>query len=131
MTGFIKYITAREVADFVYGSPQGQSLPRGWELDSTFNPDGLILGTGISGELNLGSGFYAYALKPTAANISVPNTRILAFRGTEFTLSTISDLYADADSIGGAQFTDAARVVNQWLAENLVNQNHIDGGGVG
>lgn len=120
MSGFISYSLAREVAERVY---QGRvSVPGGWELDESFNADGRL--RGAPGEADLANGFYAYALKPAAGNLAVsPNTRILAFRGSEGSDNGIADLrdwYNNLNSIGRDQFDQAQAEVNRWLAANLV-----------
>jgi hypothetical protein len=118
------------VAELVYTGKV--AIPDGWVIDGSFNqvavqnPDGTT--TIIeNGELSLANGFYAYALKPSTSNTSVPaDTRVLAFRGTEFTLATITDLYGDADSIGASQFGAAASTVNQWVAQQLIDGNNVE-----
>ena len=86
MSGFISYAIGREVAEDVYLGKL--SIPTGWEIDTSLNADSS------PGEVFRANGFYAYALKPSASNTSVSaDTRVLAFRGTEFTLATINDLY--------------------------------------
>ncbi|MGN2393206.1 hypothetical protein ACTFO6_17155, partial [Pelomicrobium sp. G1] len=97
------------------------SIPVGWELDTSFNSLGV---NGFPGELDLANGLYAYALKPASDNTAVaPNTRILAFRGTEGSQDGIPDLrdwYNNLNSIGRDQFDGAQAEVNRWLAASLV-----------
>ena len=123
MTAFIEYAVGREVADLVY---RGRgSRPFGWEIDTALNKDGVL--AGLPGEINLPNGLYAYALKPIPSNTSVDaNVRILAFRGTELTLTKFKDLYTDFTDIGKTQFGSASQVVNQWLAQNLVDGNRVE-----
>lgn len=123
MSRLIEYSLAREVAARVYSG--SLSIPAGWELDTSFNPNAVTDGTGVPGELKLGSGFYAYALRLTVANTSgAQNARILAIRGTE--RRRASDLYADVSDIGKSQFGGASPVINSWLAANLVAGRNIE-----
>lgn len=119
MTSFIDYATAREVAEEVYLKSMLR-FPSGWEFDTTFNPGGIANGTGNPGELKLTNGFYAYALKPVGDDTG---KRILAFRGTE---GNATDIFADVTNLGKSQFNDAALVVNQWLADNLIANKNIE-----
>ncbi len=123
MTRLIEYSLARDVAERVYSGKS--ALPAGWELDTSFNPNAVTDGTGVPGELHQGSGFYAYALRPTIANTSeAQNVRILAIRGTE--RKKPSDLYADVSDIGKSQFDGASSVINSWLARHLVAGRNIE-----
>ncbi len=119
----IDYNLARLVADNVYGRTSGGlhgSIPSGWVLDTTFNSLGAIDGTGNAGELRLGNGIYAYALKSIDPN---DNRRILAFRGTE----DARDWLANFTDIGESQFTpEAKKTVNQWMAEQLVASKRVE-----
>ena len=123
MSRLIEYSLARDVAERVYSGKC--SIPAGWELDTSFNPNAVTDGTGVPGELNQGSGFYAYALRPTVADTSgAQNARILAIRGTE--RKKPSDLYAVVSDIGKSQFSSASLVINSWLATNLVAGRNIE-----
>lgn len=115
MTSFLSTVLAREVADRVYTGTS--SVPVGWQVDTSF---------GNGGQLEGDEGGYVYALKPIDIN---DTRRILAFRGTEITLTNVKDLYADAADIGKAQFqelSDDVNGVNQWLAQQLVNGNRVE-----
>lgn len=122
MTAIIDYSLARLIADDVYGRPSAGLhgvIPPGWTLDTTFNSLGPINGTGDPGELRLGNGFYAYALKSTDPNDS---HRILAFRGTE----DARDWLANFTDIGEVQFAPARNRLNEWLAQQLVDGNRVE-----
>src|SRR5438105_13952736 len=97
MSGRIPYALAREVAEAIYGpfvgAPHG-TLPIGWILDTSFNRNGTIDGTGDPGEIRLSNGLLAYALRPEGVD---DGHRILAFRGTEPT--HLTDLYTDSADI--------------------------------
>lgn len=119
MAAFIAYNLAREVAERVYD----ETIPAGWELDTSFNSSDVENNAGGPGKLSLTNGFYAYALKPVGDQSGI---RMLAFRGTEIGLGNINDIYTDAESIGQTQFADARGIVDQWLAANLVVGNNIE-----
>ena len=124
MNEFVDYSLARKVAEDVYSGKL--SVPTGWEIDGSFNrtlnPDGTF---SPNGELSLSSGLYVYALRPTANNTPVdPDTRILAFRGTEPTNPT--DVIADLQGLGKDQFDSGSGVIDTWLAANLTQGNNIE-----
>jgi hypothetical protein len=112
MNEVISYSDALRTADAVYNRGGVLTLPTGWQLDTSFGANGQFTGS---------SGVYVYALKPVGAD---DGRRILAFRGTEF--PNARDLYADATNIGKTQFAEAFPLVNQWLAEQLVDGNRIE-----
>lgn len=64
LSEFISRGLAREVAEEVY-LDAAKPYPDGWELDQTF---------GTGGELSVDNGFFAYALKPSASNSSMPSS---------------------------------------------------------
>ena len=107
MNEVISYSEAQQTANAVYGL---LTLPDGWQLDASFAANGQLIGA---------SGLYAYALKPIGTD---DGRRILAFRGTD----TVLDLYADATNIGRTQFGEAFPLVNQWLAQQLVDGNRVE-----
>ena len=112
MTAFIVTELAREIADRVYNGLS--SVPVGWQIDTSF---------GDAGELMGDSGGYVYALKPLDPN---DTRRILAFRGTEVSLTNLKDVYADVSTIGREQFSDLRTDVNSWLANELVAGNRVE-----
>ncbi len=112
MTAFITTELARQAADRVYTGLT--SVPLGWEVDTRF---------GDGGQSTSDSGGYVYALKPLDSN---DTRRILAFRGTEVTLTNMKDVYADVTDIGRRQFTDLRNAVNSWLAQQLVAGNRVE-----
>jgi len=103
---------ARQTADLVYGGIS--SVPLGWEVDTSF---------GNGGEATSDNGGYVYALKPLDPN---DTRRILAFRGTEVSLTNLKDVYADVTNIGRDQFSELRNDVNNWLANALVTGNQVE-----
>lgn len=112
MTAFIATELAREIGGRVYSGLS--SVPVGWQVDTSF---------GDAGELMGDSGGYVYALKPIDPN---DTRRILAFRGTEVSLTNLKDVYADVSTIGREQFSDLRTDVNSWLANELVAGNRVE-----
>ncbi len=115
MTAFVSLAEAREAAETVYSGPT--SVPSGWQIDSTFGDGGARQGP---------SGGYVYALKPIGVD---DGRRMLVFRGTEVTLTNMKDLFSDVTDIGRTQFEElhgSAKGVNQWLAQQLVDGNHVE-----
>ena len=90
MTSFINTELARQTAERVYSGIT--SVLPGWQIDTSF---------GVGGETIGDSGGYVYALKPLDPN---DGRRILAFRGTEVSLTNLKDVYADVTTIGRDQF---------------------------
>ncbi|MDH5739103.1 MAG: prolyl oligopeptidase family serine peptidase, partial [Nitrospira sp.] len=112
MISFLSTDLAREVADRVYTGTI--SVPFEWQVDTSFGNGGQVEGD---------NGGYVYALKPFDPD---DTRRILAFRGTEISLTNVKDLYADLADIGKEQFDDLRNAVNTWLAQELVNGNRVE-----
>ncbi|MDH5336384.1 MAG: putative Ig domain-containing protein [Nitrospira sp.] len=103
---------ARQTADLVYSGIS--SVPFGWEVDTSF---------GNGGEATSDNGGYVYALKSLDPN---DDRRILAFSGTEVSLTNLKDLFADVTDIGRDQFSQLRNDVNRWLAQELVAGRQVE-----
>ena len=112
MTSFLAPDLARQTADNVYAGIT--AVLSGWQVDTSFGNGGQVEGD---------EGGYVYALKPLDPN---DIRRILAFRGTEISLTNVKDLYADLADIGKKQFADLRSDVNTWLAQQLVEGNRVE-----
>ena len=112
MTAFIATELAGEIADRVYSGLS--SIPGGWQIDTSF---------GNGGEATSDNGGYVYALKSLDPN---NDRRILAFSGTEVSLTNLKDLFADVTDIGSEQFSQLRNAVNHWLAQELVAGRQVE-----